>query len=338
MFRLAIAPIFLGTGILRRLALRARTNRAVLRARWKVLTEGPVEHCIIRNVEGVINSTARSAAAILVHYDPAGRVRPELLSYVQDLNANSFAVFFVSAADSLADSTIARLTPHCAQVLHRRNIGYDFGSYRDGLRAAGNLERFDRVLIANDSVHGPFTSLAPLFARCNSDADVWGMTDSPERPRHLQSYFMLFRAPALRHPLFMRFWDDYPCPNNKLAVVQLGELALGKHLIRLGLRQAALFPYETVRAAFLKRAKAGGIEPLPPRRGNPLGDRELLHLTLRNSPLNPTHFYWRELIAAGCPMLKRELTDRNPMGLHGVDDWRAVVQAHQLHWSGAESS
>ena len=45
------------------------------------------------------------------------------------------------------------------------------------------------LLLANDSVAGPFAPLGPLLARVDfAMADIWGATDSRERGYHLQSY------------------------------------------------------------------------------------------------------------------------------------------------------
>ncbi len=302
-------------------------SAAVRRARTKARREGIPQDCILRTWEGEITPTPGGSVAVMAHFDPEGTVSPDLENYLRSLKAEGFAVTFVSSAPVFHEKAAARLQPLCAKVMHRRNVGYDFGSYRDGLRSLGDVSTYSRLLVVNDSAHGPFEPLGPMLARCEGSADVWGMTDSAEPPRHLQSYFLLFHSRALKHPRLLQFWEDYPCPDEKIAVVQLGELGLARHIARLGLKQAALFPFEKTREAFLKRMDASGVAPRPPRAHHALGESEILWLSQRNTPLNQTHFYWFDLIDAGCPLLKRELTRANPMHIEGVEHWRERVRA-----------
>jgi lipopolysaccharide biosynthesis protein len=44
----------------------------------------------------------------------------------------------------------------CGLILRRKNVGYDFGGFKDAIARIPDLGRLDSLLLANDSVYGPF--------------------------------------------------------------------------------------------------------------------------------------------------------------------------------------
>ena len=44
-------------------------------------------------------------------------------------------------------------------------------------------------------------------------------------------------------------------------------------------------------------------------------------------PMNPTAEFWRQLLVAGFPFIKRELLRNNPARVADLADWRDVVRA-----------
>lgn len=239
--------------------------------------------------------------AVFAHFDRDGQVHDFVLYYVTALARAGFAVVFVSNAPRLADSAVARLRPRVALVLHRRNVGYDFAAYRDGLFALGDLTRFDQVLLVNDSVYGPLFDLGALLRRCDDRADVWGMTDNRDHGYHLQSYFLLFRRPALASPAFGVFWRGVRLVQSRQWVIRHYEVGLTRHLQSAGLRCTALFPHEAVLADGSQQGRGGAI--------------------------NVMHVAWDRLIGAmGCPFIKRELLLYNPLKVPHVSCWRDVIR------------
>jgi lipopolysaccharide biosynthesis protein len=242
-------------------------------------------------------------AAVFVHYDPAGRVHDYVLHYLRALSEAGCAVVVVSNAPQLDAAAVQRLLPLSALVLHRRNVGYDFGAYKDGLAALGDLTRFELVVLANDSVYGPLFDLAPLLARCDRRADIWGITDSPARRYHLQSYFLALGPRALASPDLAAFWRSVGPVQSREWVIRNYELGLTQEARRAGLRCAALYEYARLAAA------ASGTVAKPKR------------------PLNPMLAFWDDLITRGhCPFIKRELLMYNPLRLPHVGNWKEVIR------------
>ncbi len=273
-------------------------------------------------------STA-TRVAVFTHYDQQGVLRDFATHYVQQLAEAGFAVVFVSNSPRLPQETLDLLRPCCALILRRANVGYDFGALKDGIAQIPSLERIELLLLANDSVYGPFIPLREIVARMDERADVWGITDSWEHRYHLQSFFLLFRRSALRSPAFARFWSKVRYVKSKGWIIRKYELGLTRALAAGGLRCRALFPYEVAVAALLEAGKNGDLQKyvaLIPKEKRYI--RAISDFTARGVPLNGTHYLWDYLIERmGCPFLKRELLRDNPMGIPFIRHWEQVVRS-----------
>jgi lipopolysaccharide biosynthesis protein len=185
--------------------------------------------------------------ALFCHFDPGGAVRADVLHYLRELSAAGFSVVIVSNSGHLQPHAMAALRSVCASVLVRRNSGRDFAAWREALEhLALPRPETKRLLLANDSVHGPLTALVPLLARMDATADVWGMTDSNELGWHLQSYFLLVGEAVLHSAVWRRFWRQVRPMHAKLLAIMWYEIGLSRCLTEAGFRLSALFPYTSV--------------------------------------------------------------------------------------------
>lgn len=254
----------------------------------------------------------RNLLCVFAHFDRDDIVDDHVLHYLGALDAAGAEIIFCSTAEGLGGAEIEKLRPLCGTVIVRRNLGYDFASYRTGLAAAGDLSRYDAVILANDSVYGPLRDLKAIFAAmADKDADFWGITDSTEFGHHLQSYFLVFRKAVATSALFHEFWRRFPDFRAKLSVIAKGELGLSKTLVAGGFRIGALCGTSRILAEnpalFDRRAAAQGF--------------------LRGKPLNLSHHDWRLLIERyGSPFIKIELLRDNPKSVADVAEWETVAR------------
>ena len=182
--------------------------------------------------------------AVYVHFDACGVVHDFVHQSLGELVANGYAVTFVSNSPRLDDDQITPLLPLVREVVHRRNVGYDFAAYRDGIARLPRIDEIERLILANDSVYGPIFPLADtLQAAEAAGVDVFGITDSWEMHYHLQSYFLVFFPEAIRSKAFRKFWRSFPTVSNKWWLIRNGEVRLSSVLAREKLRLAALCPY-----------------------------------------------------------------------------------------------
>lgn len=231
--------------------------------------------------------------ALVCHHDPLGRLRNDLLLYLETLRDADFSVVLVSNSGTLRPESLNAARALCAAVLVRRNLGLDFSAWRDTMEhLALPRPRTQQLLLANDSVYGPLRPLAPLLARIGDAPGLWGMTDSRERGFHLQSYFLLAQADVLRSAVWHDFWRGVRPVPSKWLVVGRYEIGLTQRLLRAGFSCKALF---------------GEMEP-----GSGTG-------------ANPTLRRWQDLLDAGLPFIKRELLRDNPNAVSDLAAWRTRV-------------
>lgn len=269
--------------------------------------------------------------AVLVGWDSRGNIHDFVVTYARGLREAGFAVIYVSSSPKLIERDLPKMLAECALVVHRQNKGYDFGSYRDAIGLIPNLDALDRLVLCNDSVYGPFVDLkGAVFDRAPADkADFWGLTDSWDTNYHVQSFFLLFHAAALRSTVFRQFWRDFLYVKSKSYIINAYEIGLTRKFMRAGLRAGGIYKYRDLVAQFMQVYRdldAEGRAHLSSEH-NALLDT-MYRLVQQSSPLNPTHFFWDSLILEhGFPFIKRELLTSNPMRLPDMYRWDEIIRA-----------
>lgn len=317
----------------RALMRRARQARRAAHARASFLRSyaRTRPHYIREHWPGHVDLEAATRVAIFVHFDRQGLVHDFVHHYVRELGKAGFATIFVSNALRLAPDIAERLVPVCASILRRDNVGRDFGAFKDALATIPRLDRLESLLLANDSVYGPFQDLGELIGRMNmAEADVWGVTDNWEQHFHLQSYFLLFGRQALAADGFRRFWAHVRHVQAKQWIIDRYEIGLTRAMIQSGLRCRAAFPYRLVATSLIEAVQADA-ESAGSARGSEHRRRfmdGLVQAIESGVPLNSSHFFWEHLIVRmGCPFLKQELLRDNPVHVPGVLYWEKAVQS-----------
>jgi lipopolysaccharide biosynthesis protein len=276
---------------------------------------------IRRQWQGERSLEAAQRVAVLVHFDRHGRFLSYFRYLLRALDRAGFAVIVVSNSRHLDPEGVAELLPHCAAIVHRQNVGYDFGAWRDGLSLIADTRKLERLILSNDSVFGPLQDLAGVIERCDPQrADVWGVTDSYHHRYHLQSYFLVFNQRALESKSFSKFWKSMRYIGNKAVVVFKYEVGMSQALLRGGLRLRALHPYPQL----VQDVVLSNLENPPESEYF----ERLLNGVNAGVPLNPAHFFWEHLITiARCPFIKRDLLESNPVGIPLLSTWRRAIAA-----------
>lgn len=238
---------------------------------------------------------------VFVHFDHRKSVADYVLYYLDQLKNTGCDIVVVSTAPHLTEASINKLTQRAKVLIHRKNTGYDFGSYKTGLWLIdGSLNKYKRLILANDSVYGPFFDLTTLIKHGdNRRLDVWGATDSLEIAYHLQSYFLVFSRRAFLGKTFKQFWslvrDASPkSPDFKRRIIEEYEIGGSQCYATSRLKLGALCPIRSV-----MRSQKANTSPR-------------FHLG-HHSRRNQTAFDWDIIIERfGCPFIKRELLSDNP--------------------------
>ena len=271
--------------------------------------------------------------AIFAHYDPNGIVYPYVTYQLSELQRCGFRITFVSSSPSIRGEYLRLLAGSCRQIILRKNHGYDFGSYKDGLNHIGELENIEQLILANDSTYGPVWSLTGLLSAFTPDrCDFWGVTDSWQNGYHLQSYFIAFYPAAFLSSTFRQFWYNFPYISKKELSIRLGELEFTRSLLRADLRCAIYCDYWKLYRSAHERLEEYKTECRHVNGNNTGGTanvdgplfsvttqllqcryRHLEDLLASGNLLNPTHELWDLLLTEfKCPFIKRELLHINP--------------------------
>lgn len=216
--------------------------------------------------------------AVLAHHSDVPVVTLSFRSLVQQLVERGYQVLVVSSSTVDGHLDWSGLDLGGTRVIRKPNVGYDFGSWAVGLDHLHTIGGAECVVLANDSLAGPFAPVAQLLDRFEgTPADVWGLTETMQFSRHLQSYFLGFRRGVLTERPLAQFWTGVRHYDDKNLVIHRNEIGLGRLLQREGYAVDAAFPAGRV------------VAP---------GD-------------NPTIAGWRTLLDRGMPFVKREIV-RSP--------------------------
>jgi lipopolysaccharide biosynthesis protein len=249
-------------------------------------------------------SLADRDVCLFVTYSPNGQIWDHVVRYINSFIAEQFAVVLVIATDGI-DGELHSDLDRVDGILVRANHGWDFAAWAAALAIFPDLWTARRLILANDSLYGPFTSAGfkALVHRIRcSKANVVGLTDSYEICHHIQSYFIALDKSALLCPAVRQFWANVKSILDKDRVIWFYEAAFLGHLRTNNVACEVLFPT------------------------NRDGVRELLN--------NPLLCDWRELVDQGFPFIKiHMIRDRPPeCDPAGWEDRIADPQLlHEIH-------
>lgn len=265
---------------------------------------------------------------VFSHFDCENKVDDYVVYYLSRLAQMGFDVVFVSTSDLGSDER-DRIRNHCLKVICRENSGYDFYSYKVGLLESGiSLDSYQNVVLCNDSVYGPLRDLSGLFRRMEAEnCDVWGLVESEEIERHLQSFFLVFRRAVLDSGALGQFFNEVEVLQSKREVIDMYEIGLSRQMIARGFKLKGCYSganawrrfqvfLRVTRSRQYSRSKTVSFA---------VGIARMCARILRNTALdfievfiqgkaNRTHQYWDDILRKGVPFVKVDLLRSEVLG------------------------
>lgn len=257
-----------------------RREYQILQRRHSDLVDGlgwdalPANAARIHAIKPVSQALA-GEVCLFVSYAPQPRLKRHVVGHIEHLLRVGVNVVLILNTDLAADAFVldAGLQARLAGVFVRENTGFDFAAWAHVYALCEGRDRWTRLFLVNDSIVGPLsaTDFDRLIERIRcATADVVGLTENRAPVRHLQSFFLVFNATALRHRVVQCIFLRMLSLPTKDQVIDVYELRLTRVLTKNGLRCEALFA--------------------------PLSDDP------RSS--NDTSFRWDQLICGGFPYIK----------------------------------
>ena len=247
-------------------------------------------------------------AGIFLFYDPEGKVDDYILGCLGSLQQHMDYLLVVSNSP-LDETNRKRLESVSSEVMERKNVGYDVGAYRDGLRHLGwdHMGDYDELVLFNYTFFAPIHPWARLFERTDKwDTDFWGITEHDEvrphpflpklvMPRHIQSHWIAVRSSLSATKDWRTYWEDMPPIESYNDSIQWHESRFTGYFNALGYRHEVAYNVDDYPSA------------------NPVFDNASL------------------LLQDGCPILKRRNLFHNPLHL----DRFAIIGADMLEQARA---
>ncbi|MGT2934886.1 rhamnan synthesis F family protein [Streptococcus castoreus] len=185
---------------------------------------------------------------LYVHFNKYNKVSHHIYYQLEQMRSLFSKVVFIS--NSLVDQKdLERLkSQHIIDhFIQRKNKGFDFAAWRDGMRDIGfdQLTQFDSLTIMNDTCFGPLWEMQPYFEKYEreSTVDFWGLTNNRATKafkEHIQSYFITFKRQVTQSDTFQQFWKTIVEYDDVQKVIQNYETQVTTTLLDVG------FHYETI--------------------------------------------------------------------------------------------
>jgi hypothetical protein len=201
----------------------------------------PFDHFIAGKHNSIYSSSARitereskKIAIIATHIlTPTGI--NNFIFPLAELLAGGFQIYIVDSGPLRFSTQNKKVT-----VIKRKNLGRDFGSFRDVLKIL-DLNKTYELILMNDSCYWSEGSMKKYLTDMTQEfSDVRCITLSFQKIPHPQSYFLHIMSPSISviQDFFENEVRNWKCKRN---VVKWGEIGLARHLNESGCKVVDLF-------------------------------------------------------------------------------------------------
>jgi len=215
-------------------------------------------------VRGVVEGgLARRSDRFVIFVLYAKTTLPKFTTNLIEVLSRSNLNLIIVANAELDSLTRARLLDHCHLLVERRNLGRDFGAYRDAIAVLlRRVQKIDRLILLNDSLFYFSRGLEEFITRLNGTQDFIGVTEVFEFHYHVQSFAVSFGSRVVNHPRFRKFWRKYRPISTRRWSIHKGEITLTRRLIKLGFRPSILFQAAELRPRLVELTVRGILETI----------------------------------------------------------------------------
>jgi len=184
-------------------------------------------------------------------YSPENRVDDYVIHYLSELSKLSDVYY--QAANYLTEEELRKLDATTSGRWATAHEKYDFGSWQKLIFRLGwqEIEKYDTVILANDSNYGPVQELTKIFNRMDaSGLDAWGITENYGNTRHLQSYFLALNQAVVRNAAFRDFFESIAVEESKKKICEKYEIGLSRLMAENGFSFGPLIDRSTLDVPF----------------------------------------------------------------------------------------
>jgi hypothetical protein len=141
-----------------------------------------------------------------------------------------YNILVILNENNLSRNWAQKLINSNCSILHRKNIGADFGAYKLGAKYLHDTHRelITEIVLANDSIYYTPASTNALKSFLQAGSPLNCLFYHKQSVRHAGSMLIKFDFSSMDQNVFWQFWKKYYPYATKLQVVRKGEHILSK--------------------------------------------------------------------------------------------------------------
>jgi hypothetical protein len=216
-----------------------------------------------------------------------------------------YNILVILNENNLSRNWAQKLINSNCSILHRKNIGADFGAYKLGAKYLHDTHRelITEIVLANDSIYYTPASTNGLKSFLATGSPLNCLFYHKQSVRHAGSMLIKFDFTSLDQNVFWQFWKKYYPYSTKLQVVRKGEHMLSKsvgheyfkpvvNLSEVDLSYKDMNIAEIIQAqVWAKRSSTTLYEQIS-LAVNALDYRRILHLSISNLQISNSIGLW----------------------------------------------
>lgn len=152
-----------------------------------------------------------NALTIFSFYEQEGYVDDYVIYLLEQLQVNSERLIVV--VNGTINHGRKRIEEITKEIYIRENVGYDSGAYKDVIfnyLNEGELQKYDYLILCNDTFYGPFIPLANILSKFNDDCDFFGLNYMRNSiTGYLQSFFLVFNKRIIESQCIENYFKNY---------------------------------------------------------------------------------------------------------------------------------
>ncbi len=197
----------------------------------------------------IVNSDTAKRCAIYVFFDKDGIVDAYNFYFLKELKKVISRLIIICNGE-VNDKGIEGFRALTDEIIVRPNEGFDITAYKKGIEhiTFDKLADYDEIILSNSTNFGPFYPFRDMFdSMAQRDIDFWGITNFHEVPfdpfgtieygyipKHIQSFFMVFRQSLCMTRDFIQYWKTLPAIHNYNEAVGFFETVFTKKFAEKG--------------------------------------------------------------------------------------------------------
>jgi len=256
---------------------------------------------------------------IFAHYHSDGFIRKDIINFLNESKKYFNKIIFVST--KVNQKELKKISRKI-KVIKRKNIGYDFYSYKIGWEYLNKIlgYNFDnkKLYFGNSSVlfinpKKIINSLNKINIKKN---EFWGISRSLEMTDHVQSYFFFFSASLFKNKNILNWWKKIKPLNIHYKIILKYELGLSKLMIRNNVKLNSIYKKNI-------NLKTNNIFVKIWQRFN-----EVFFKTPKYYKKDPTNYFWKDFYSLFGIVKIRLIKDNNKK--YNLDDLNNILKRKKI--------